>query len=155
MGTGGTVKTNGKNLVWEKAWRCERKAWKLDIIMNPDILMFDKMLREFGCLCWWRLTDMKRIPVWKGEIMAKIVAGCSKLKSHDYRYKTKGIEKICGLYDILADEDSKHMIMQCEATLDIRVHMFEEIGNIDQDLLRDIMKGDRCYEILLGANPDK
>ena len=90
----------------------------------------------------------------RGEIMAKVVAGCSKLKTDDYRYKAKGIEKICGLCDISAYEDPRHMIMRCEATHDICVKMFEEICNIDQDHLGGIIRGHKCYEILLGANPD-
>ena len=80
---------------------------------------------------WWQLSDMDRSILRQCEVMVKILCHCTRLKGENCRLIKGTIgARMCILCELAAEENARHMIMQCPFHTVRRNSMHSDISRI-------------------------
>ena len=127
-------KTEWSKMIWDKAWKSEDdECVTLYKQPNSNNLLCHVMDKPFYCV-WWILSDLFPYMIRDCEIMVKILCGASLLKGHDHSLKRKPHgSRMCILCDLGIDDNTTHLVMQCPFNNDIRIDMYNELGEYFRD----------------------
>ena len=141
--------------VWENAWLVEDTDWDIRIRYFEITKLYKDIEEGPKYSIWWAIADENPGIIRQCETMIKLICGASKLKIDDQRIKNDGV--LCSNCENYANEDARHVIMQCNGTEHIRREMTtmieEKIGITYYSKIKatgdlfNVMMGKRCIEI--------
>ena len=141
--------------VWENAWYVEDTDWDIRIRYFEITKLYKDIEEGPKYSIWWSIADENPGIIRQCETMIKLICGASKLKIDDQRIKNDGV--LCSHCENYANEDARHVIMQCNGTEHIRREMTttieEKIGIMYYSKIKEtgdlfnVMMGKRCIEI--------
>ena len=154
----GSIPLPGKKrwakLAWENAWALDDAYWKsLSITTNDSDILY-KSIGQPRYLSWWQISDNLPEHTKMCECMARIVCKACMLKSDDYRLKglAQGF-RTCTNCDLYAEENIRHILMQCPALENDRVMLYDKLYNIDEKIQVMIYENPhKVFLWLLGGN---
>ena len=143
-GGGGVVSREGwKRSVWRKAWDIEQEQWDEAIADNYNQIVTHKVSYSI----WWMLADKMQQYMRRCELMVKLLPHASLLRGDDKWFKSATFgSRCCILCEHAANEETRHMVMQCSGHDQRRQMMFNEISHIRQGVDRMVDFG-----ILMGG----
>ena len=141
-------------LAWENAWALDDAYWKSLSITTTDSDILYKSIGQPRYLSWWQISDNLPEHTKMCECLARIVCKACMLKSDDYRLKglAQGY-RTCTNCDLYAEENIRHILMQCPALENDRVILYDKLYNIDEKIQVMIYENPhKVFLWLLGGN---
>ena len=139
---------------WENAWKLDDAYWKALSVTTTDSDILYKSIGQPRYLSWWQISDNLPEHTKMCECLARIVCKACMLKSDDYRLK--GLPpsyRTCNNCDLYAEENIRHILMQCPALENDRAKMYDKLYNIDLKVKAVISENPhKVFLWLLGGN---
>ena len=106
-------------------------------------------------LIWWQLADIAPNIMKQCEVMVKIVCRASRLKVDCYQYRKDPINRTyCELCNTFANEDARHLLLQCPALNVLRTELFDGIERIEYVYNASLFQPNTdVFETLMGKIP--
>ena len=125
-------KRQWKDIVWRRAWDIERQDWAMKSSLFSKTKTISSTSDNGRLLIWWQLADIAPNLMKQCEVMVKIVCRASRLKVDCYQYRKDPINRTyCELCSTFANEDARHLLLQCPALNGLRTELFDGIERIE------------------------
>ena len=147
-------KAQWREKIWQCAWDIEDQDWDYRTMFFRSTLNLRKTMESVHLLIWWQLADQCPDMMYQCESMVKLLCRASNLKCDTHKSKNDPRNPYCDLCKSFANENVKHVIMQCPNLAPIRDNMYLEIVSLETISGVQILANvDDYYAFILGKIP--
>ena len=120
-----------KKRIWGRAWKLDKCFWRVQVARQRSLDLLSNVCGGTGYIVWWQISDVNHQLMKSCETMVRLVSYASLLRADDVRLKGSPIaSRFCTSCDLAAEDDVRHLIMQCPKWQTERTSFLMEITSI-------------------------
>ena len=136
-------------IVWGRVWEIEHEDWYYSARLAQETQLLRSISDTPEYSNWWRLSDETCEYTRMSETLVRIVCRSSNLKSDHYEFNDKSIiSRSCSRCESISEENIFHVVMQCDANLEMRINMLAELNDTARSIMQYVDPGNLFYVML-------